>query len=62
MGPILHNITLFAEPIGNFHGLTITNSLLTSWAAVLIIIIVSMVLRFGLKTIPNKLQNILIAL
>jgi len=58
MGPILHNITLFAEPIGNFHGLTITNSLLTSWAAVIIIIIISLVLRSQLKTVPNKLQNI----
>jgi F-type H+-transporting ATPase subunit a len=58
MGPILHNITLFAEPIGDFHGLTITNSLLTSWAAVLIIIIISLALRFKLNTVPNKLQNL----
>lgn len=58
MGPILHNITLFAEPIGNFHGLSITNSLLTSWAAVLILIIVSLFLRLKLNTIPNKLQNL----
>jgi F-type H+-transporting ATPase subunit a len=58
MGPILHNITLFAEPIGNFHGFNITNSLLTSWFSVLIIVIVSLVLRFKLRMIPNKLQNI----
>jgi F-type H+-transporting ATPase subunit a len=57
MGQILHNITLFAEPIGNFHGLTITNSLITSWVAVLIIIIISLALRFKLNIIPNKLQN-----
>jgi F-type H+-transporting ATPase subunit a len=58
MGPILHNITLFAEPIGNFHGLNITNSLITSWFSVLIILIVSLFLRLKLNTIPNKLQNI----
>ena len=58
MGSILHNITLFAEPIGTFHGLTITNSLLTSWASVIIIIVVSLILRFKLNTIPNKLQNV----
>ena len=58
MEKILHNTTLFAEPIGNFHGLTITNSLLTSWVSVLIIIIISIALRSRLNTIPNKLQNI----
>ena len=58
MGPISHNITLFAEPIGNFHGLTITNALLTSWVSVLVIIFISLFLRFKLNAIPNKLQNI----
>jgi len=58
MGPILHNITLFAEPIGNFHGFPITNALLTSWCAVLIIVILSLILRSKMRMIPNKLQNI----
>jgi len=52
------NITLFAEPIHNFSNFTVTNSLLTSWVAVLIIIVLSLVLRFKLRTVPNKLQNI----
>ena len=58
MQTIAHNITLFAEPIGNFHGFPITNALLTSWVSVLIIVILSIALRSRLRTIPNKLQNI----
>ncbi|MFA5841326.1 MAG: FoF1 ATP synthase subunit a [Candidatus Paceibacterota bacterium] len=52
------NITLFAEPIHEFSNFTITNSLLTSWVAVVIIIIISLVLRSKLRTIPGKLQNL----
>ena len=52
------NITLFAEPIHHFSNFSVTNSLLTSWVAVLIIIILSLTLRFKLRTIPSKLQNI----
>ncbi|MFA5931907.1 MAG: FoF1 ATP synthase subunit a [Candidatus Paceibacterota bacterium] len=52
------NITLFAEPIHQFTNFTITNSLLTSWIAVTIIVILSLALRFKLKTIPGKLQNL----
>lgn len=52
------NITLFAEPIHNFSHFTVTNSLLTSWVAVLVIIVLSLFLRFKLSTIPSKLQNI----
>lgn len=52
------NITLFAEPIHEFSNFTVTNSLLTSWVAVAIIIIISLVLRSKLRTIPGKLQNL----
>jgi F-type H+-transporting ATPase subunit a len=58
MGPISHNITLFAEPIVNFHGFPITNALITSWVAVLIIAILSLSLRSKMQLIPNKIQNI----
>jgi F-type H+-transporting ATPase subunit a len=51
-------ITLFAEPIHQFGNFTVTNSLLTSWVAVTIIIVLAIVLRSQLKTIPGKLQNI----
>ena len=52
------HITLFAEPIHQYGNFTVTNSLLTSWFAVLILIILALALRSKLKTIPGKLQNI----
>jgi len=51
-------ITLFAEPIHQFPNFTITNSLLTSWFAVLIIIILSLALRSKIKEVPGKLQSV----
>jgi F-type H+-transporting ATPase subunit a len=58
MEKISQEITLFAEPIHHFDSFTITNSLLTSWVAVLIIICISLILRFKLSNIPGKFQNI----
>ena len=58
MEKISHDITLFAEPIFHFGNFTITNALLTSWIAVLIIVILALVLRYSLKEVPGKLQNI----
>ena len=55
---ILHESTLFAEPIAHFGSFTITNALFTSWIVVAVIIILSLALRSKLKIIPNKLQNI----
>ena len=57
-GKIAHEITLFAEPIFHLEGFTITNALLTSWVVVGIIIILSFILRFKLKEVPSKIQNI----
>src|ERR1035437_291094 len=55
---ISEKITLFAEPIHQYGSFTVTNSLLTSWFAVAILIILALALRSKLKTIPGKLQNI----
>lgn len=55
---IVHETTLFAEPIAGIKEFPITNSLVTSWGAVLIIVILSVLLRKNLKEIPGKLQNI----
>lgn len=52
------NITLFAEPLYHYKSFTITNALLSSWFAVFIIIIISLILRSKLKVIPGKIQNI----
>lgn len=51
-------ITLFAEPIAHFGNFTVTNALLTSWVAVLVIIVLAIFLRAKLRAIPGKLQNI----
>ncbi len=58
MEKIAHEITLFAEPILHLEWLNVTNALLTSWVVVGVIIILSLVLRFSLKEIPGKLQNL----
>ncbi len=58
MEKISHEITLFAEPIFHFENFTITNSLLTSWVVVFIIIILSFLLRYVLREVPGKLQTI----
>ncbi len=58
MEKIAHETTLFAEPITHFGSFTITNSLITSWVAVAIIIIISLVLRSKLREVPGKVQNI----
>ncbi|MBY0329025.1 F0F1 ATP synthase subunit A [Patescibacteria group bacterium] len=54
-----HETTLFAEPIFSIGSFSVTNSLLTSWIAVLLIVVFSVVLRKKLKQIPGFLQNIM---
>lgn len=53
---VSHESTIFAEPIAHVGPLTITNSLLTSWIAVLIIVVLSLVIGKKAKAIPGKLQ------
>jgi F-type H+-transporting ATPase subunit a len=48
---------LYAEPIAYFHSFPITNSLITSWVAVLIIVALSLAVRLKMKKIPGKLQH-----
>ena len=55
---ITQEITLFAEPIVHTKNLAITNALLTSWMAVLIIIVLSVILRLKLKSVPGKFQKL----
>ncbi len=50
--------TLYSEPIFNVGHFTVTNSLLTSWIALVIILVVALSFRLSLKQIPGKLQNI----
>jgi F-type H+-transporting ATPase subunit a len=54
---ISHTTPLFAEPIYQSKDFTITNTLLTSWVAVIFIVILSIVIRSKLKEIPRGIQN-----
>jgi F-type H+-transporting ATPase subunit a len=56
---LIHENTLFAEPIAHIGGFTITNSLLTSGVALLIVTILAISIYRSLKKVPTGLQNIL---
>jgi F-type H+-transporting ATPase subunit a len=55
---ISHEVTLYAEPISHVGSLPITNSLLTSWITVLIIVALAISVRLKLRQIPKGIQNI----
>ncbi len=53
-----HEHTLYAEPIFYVGDFPVTNSLVTSWLAVFLIIILAIVIRLKLKKIPKVFQSI----
>lgn len=55
---VSHEVTIYAEPIFHIGSFQVTNSLLTSWLVVFIVLVVSVVIRLKLKKIPGKLQNV----
>ncbi len=55
---ILHESTLFAEPIYHIGSFTITNALFTSWIVVIFLIIISIIIRLKLSKIPKGIQNL----
>lgn len=55
---ISHEVTLYAEQVGHIGSFPITNSLLTSWIAVLLIVIISLGIRFSIQKVPGKLQSL----
>lgn len=55
---IIQESTLFAEPIYHGKNFVITNALVTSWIAVLVIVVVSIFLKSKLKEVPKGIQNI----
>lgn len=55
---VSHESTLFAEPIANIGKFTITNSLITSWVTVIILVTLFVLIGKKLKKIPKGLQNI----
>ena len=54
---LIHENSLFAEPIADIGGFPITNSLVNSWAAILIIVIFSVLIKRKINIIPGKMQN-----
>lgn len=54
-----HEHTLFAEPIFQLGPVTVTNSLFTSWLALVVIMIIALAFRAQLSVVPKKLQNII---
>jgi F-type H+-transporting ATPase subunit a len=55
---VSHEATLFAEPIANVGGFTITNSLITSWATVIILVAFFVLVGKKMKKVPKGIQNI----
>ncbi|MDD5750496.1 MAG: F0F1 ATP synthase subunit A [Candidatus Pacebacteria bacterium] len=54
---IHHETTLFAEPVFNLGGFTVTNSLLCSWIAVFLVVIFSLLVRKKISLIPKGIQS-----
>lgn len=54
---VSHENTLFAEPIFHVGGFTITNSLLSSWLTVVILILAAVALKRKLSSRPGLLQG-----
>jgi len=55
--PVAHVPTLYAEPIAHIGSFTVTNALFTSWIIAILIIIISIKIRFSLKRVPGGFQN-----
>ena len=55
---LVHEHTLFAEPLFELGPLTVTNSLFTSWIALFILLVIGLAFRSQLGTVPKKLQNV----
>lgn len=53
-----HESTLYAEPIAHVGSFTITNALFTSWVVVFVLIIIAIVVRTKIKSIPKGIQNL----
>ena len=56
---IIHENTLYSEPIAHIGNFIITNSLMTSGLALLIVLFLVFIIRRGLKQVPTGLQNVL---
>lgn len=53
------HVALSAEKLGTFLGLPITNTLLMSWAVIILLTVIAVQVGRGVKLIPNRLQTLL---
>ena len=53
------HVALSAEKIGDFFGLTITNTLITSWVVIALLVTIAFTLRSRLSMIPGKFQTLI---
>lgn len=58
-GELIHENTLYAEPIAHIGSFSITNSLMTSGLALIIVIIFSVAISRKIKKVPTGLQNVM---
>ncbi len=56
---LIHENTLYAEPIAHIGNFPLTNALLTSSLALIIILIIAISVKRSIKTVPTGLQNTL---
>jgi len=54
---ILHENTLYAEPVFHVGQFPITNSIISSWIVVLLVLVLAWSLRGKIKSVPRGLQN-----
>jgi F-type H+-transporting ATPase subunit a len=58
-GEVIHENTLFAEPIAHIGNFPITNSMMTSAVALIIILAIGVTVKRKLKKVPTGIQNAL---
>jgi len=56
---IVHETTLFAEPIFKIGNFTVTNSLINSWVVVFLLVIFALMVKSKIRNIPRGIQNYL---
>ncbi len=52
-----HESTLYAEPVAHIGAFPVTNALLTSTTAVIVITLLALIIRTGLREVPRGIQN-----
>ena len=55
---IIHEHTLFAEPIYNIGSFNVTNSLFNSWIVLVIVIMIGLAIRKKVRLVPKGIQNV----